>query len=157
MLEKYSPCDNADETGIIYYRALPDGTLEFSTDELSGSKKSKDRVTAMVATSMDGTDKRLLLIIGKSKQPRCFRGLSSLPLPYNFNKNAWMTGDIFREWLVELNKDMGRQKRKIALIVDNCAAHPRNADENCDNIQLIFFHQMSRHSSNPVIWESSEI
>ena len=45
-----------------------------------------------------------------------------------------MTGDIFRQWLVELNKDMGRQKRKIALIVDNCAAHPRNADENCDNI-----------------------
>ena len=131
LLEKYSPCDiyNADETGI-YYRALLDETLKFSTDKLSGSKKSKDRVTAMFATNMHVTDKRPLLIIGKSKQPHGFRGLSSLPLPYDFNKNALMTGDIFRQCLVELNKDMGRQKRKIALIVDNCAAHPRNAYEN---------------------------
>ena len=51
---------------------------------------------------MDGTDKRPLLIIGKAKQPCCFRGISSLPLPYTFNKNSWMTGPIFRDWLQEL-------------------------------------------------------
>jgi hypothetical protein len=47
LLEKYSPSDiyNADETGI-YYRAVPDGTLAFSTDKLSGSKKeSKSSVS----------------------------------------------------------------------------------------------------------------
>ena len=46
LLEKYEPCNvyNADETGI-YYRALPDGTLTFSTDALSGSKKAKERIT----------------------------------------------------------------------------------------------------------------
>ena len=83
LLEKYSPSDiyNADETGI-YYRAVPDGTLAFSTDKLSGSKKAKERVTALVACKIDGSDKRPFLVIGKSKEPRCFRGLPRLPTPY---------------------------------------------------------------------------
>ena len=57
-LVKYSPCDtyNANETGI-YYRAIPDGTLAFSTDKLSGSKNAKERVTALVACNMDSSDK----------------------------------------------------------------------------------------------------
>ena len=59
----YEPCNvyNADETGI-YYRALPDGTLTFSTDSLSGSKKAKDRITALVAVNMD---KHPLLLLVK--------------------------------------------------------------------------------------------
>ena len=49
LLVKYSPCDtyNANETGIYY----------FSTDKLSGSKKAKERVTALVACNMDSSDK----------------------------------------------------------------------------------------------------
>lgn len=45
----------------IYYR---DSTLTFATDKLSGSKKGKDRITALVAVNMDGSDKCPLLIIG---------------------------------------------------------------------------------------------
>ena len=139
LLETYAPRDiyNTDETGI-YFRALPDGSLTFSNDKLSGTKKSKERITALVTTNMDGTDKRPLLIIGKAKQPRCFRGISSLPLPYTFNKNSWMTGPIFRDWLQEFNKGMEKQKRKIALVLDNCAAHPKDAADDLQNIKLVF-------------------
>ena len=96
ILERYEPCNvyNADETGI-YNRALPDGTLTFSTDSLSGSKKAKDRITALVVVNMDGTDKRPLFIVGKSKQPRCFRGTPQLPTPYTSSANAWMTSRFF--------------------------------------------------------------
>ena len=104
ILERYEPCNvyNTDETGI-YYRALPDGTLTFSADSLSGSKKAKDRITALVAVNMD---KRPLFIVGKSKQPRCFRGIPQLPTPYTSSAKAWMTSSIFRQWLVEFNRDM---------------------------------------------------
>jgi meiotically up-regulated gene 157 (Mug157) protein len=37
---------------------------------------------------------------------RCFRGVKNLPVTYRNNKNAWMTGDIFSEWLQDFNKDM---------------------------------------------------
>jgi hypothetical protein len=139
LLESYEPCDiyNADETGI-YYRALPDGTLTFSAQKLSGNKKAKDRITALVATNMDGSDKRPLLIIGKSKQPRCFRGIAHLPLPYTHNKNAWMTSTIFHDWLVALEKDMATQKRNIALVIDNCAAHPKTAADELRHVKLVF-------------------
>ena len=82
LLEDFEPRNiyNADETDI-YFRALPDGTLTFSRDKLSGSK---------------------------SKNPRCFRGVQQLPLPYTNNKNAWMTGDLFRKWLVDFEKDMAK-------------------------------------------------
>ena len=107
ILERYEPCNvyNADEIGI-YYRALPDGTLTFSADSLSGSKKAKDRITALVAVNMD---KRPLFIVGKSKQPRCFRGIPQLPTPYTSSAKAWMTSSIFRQWLVEFNRDMTKE------------------------------------------------
>ena len=138
ILERYEPGNvyNADETGI-YYRALPDGTLTFSTDSLSGSKKAKDRITAMVAVNMDGTDKRPLFIIGKSKQPRCFRGIPQLPVPYTSSANTWMTASIFRQWLVEFNRDMTKQNRHVAL-VDNCAAHPKDSADGLSHVKLFF-------------------
>ncbi|XP_062594548.1 tigger transposable element-derived protein 4-like [Saccostrea cucullata] len=36
-----------------------------------------------------------------------------------------MTSDIFKEWVKKLEKKMTKKKKKIALIVDNCRAHPK--------------------------------
>ncbi|KAK3098872.1 hypothetical protein FSP39_023876 [Pinctada imbricata] len=139
FLPSYHPDDiyNADETGI-YFRALPDGTLTFKTDNSGGSKKSKERVTVLVCTNMTGTDKRKLLVIGKSKDPRCFRGVKSLPVTYTNSGNAWMTAEIFQNWLRDFNRDMARQKRKILLFVDNCSAHPKGSADRLANIKMEF-------------------
>ena len=53
---------NADESGI-FYRALPDSTLTFRHDSAKGSKKMKDRFTALFCCSMTG-EKRKILVIG---------------------------------------------------------------------------------------------
>ncbi|XP_061175614.1 tigger transposable element-derived protein 6-like [Saccostrea echinata] len=139
LMKDYEPQDiyNADETGL-YYRALPDGTLTFKKDKLAGSKKAKDRVTVLVTVNMTGTDKRRLLVIGKSKDPRCFRGKKSIPVIYKSSGNAWMTGDLFKQWLTDFNRDMVRQNRKILLLVDNCSAHPKDAADRLTNIRLQF-------------------
>ncbi|XP_061169979.1 tigger transposable element-derived protein 4-like, partial [Saccostrea echinata] len=127
---------NADETGI-YYRAIPDSTHTFKNEIASGSKKCKDHVTALVCANMSGDDKRKLLIIGESKDPRCFRG-KSLPVVYKANKNSWMTGEIFSEWIREFYRDMCRKKRKVILLVDNCSAHPKESAELLSNVCLEF-------------------
>ena len=128
---------NADETGI-YYCTLPDSTLTFSTDHLSGSKKVKDRITALVAVNMDGSDKRPLLIVGKSWQPRWFRGVQQLPLSYSNNNNMWMTGDLFRTWLADFERDMAKKNRFIVVVVDHCAAYPKDSADNLSHIKLVF-------------------
>ena len=47
-----------------------------------------------------------LLIIGKSRNPCCFRGVQQLPTPHT-NTNAWITGDLFRNWLIDF--DFGQE------------------------------------------------
>ena len=139
LLLTYKPEDiyNADEMGI-YYRALPDGTVMEKSVEISGGKKMKDRVTALVACNMTGSDKRRLLVIVKSNDPHCFRGLKNLPVIYRNNKNSWMTAEIFTEWLQTFISDMLRENRNIMLLADNCSAHPQSAADRLSNIRLTF-------------------
>ena len=73
ILTDFNPDDiyNTDETAL-YPRGLPDRGYAHRQDKLKGSKKAKDKVTVLLTTNMTGTDKRDLLVIGKSKRPRCF-------------------------------------------------------------------------------------
>jgi len=54
---------------------------------------------------MDGSEKLNPLVIGngKSKNPRCFKYVKTLPVEYNANKDAWITGDIWKDWLKHLD------------------------------------------------------
>lgn len=99
---------------------IPDGTLSLSSDCLSGRKKAEERVTVLVCANMDGTNKRPLLAIGKSRMPRCFGSVAQLPTSYMSSSNAWMTSDLFSKWLHYFNHCMVRENRHV-LVVDNCS------------------------------------
>ena len=94
-----------------------------------------DCVTILVCANMLGNDKLKLLMIGKSKKPRCFKNINmdTLPVTYWSNQNAWMTGVMFREWVTNWDSVL---KRKIILLVDNCPAHPNIGE--LKNIRLEF-------------------
>jgi len=47
-----------------------------------------------------------------------------------------MTGDIFMNWIKQLDLSFKKQNRKILLLVDNCPAHPTNIP--LENIKLHF-------------------
>ncbi len=66
---------NADETGL-FYRALPSRSLVSKGDDCKGGKKSKERMTVLLACSAVG-EKLTTSVIGHSANPRCFRGLAS--------------------------------------------------------------------------------
>jgi len=44
-------------------------------NECSGGKYGKERITIMVGANMSGTEKLKLFVIGKTKKPRCFKGI----------------------------------------------------------------------------------
>jgi hypothetical protein len=88
--------------------------------------------------NLDGTEKLPLLVIGKSKQPRCSRNTKLLPGTYRHNKTAWMTCEILQEFLVSLDRRMALKSRKILLFVDHCPAHPKDV-RICKNVQVEFF------------------
>lgn len=140
LLKDYQEQDifNADETGL-FFKCLPDKTLTFKNEKCHGGKHSKERVTLLLAANMDGSEKLRILLIGKSNKPRCFRGVKWLPLDYKANSKAWMTGQLFEEWLLTLDKQFGNKGRKILLFLDNCPAHPQNIQRKLHFIKLAFF------------------
>jgi hypothetical protein len=122
ICSKYKDKDifNMDETGL-FWKLTPERTL--ATKAGSGGKKSKDRITLALTTNADGSEKLEPWVIGKSKNPRCFKGINRqyLRIQYRYNKTKWMTGLVIEEYLRWLDNKM--HGRKILLLLDNFSGH----------------------------------
>uniref|UniRef100_H3A0C2 HTH CENPB-type domain-containing protein n=1 Tax=Latimeria chalumnae TaxID=7897 RepID=H3A0C2_LATCH len=81
LLIGYQPRDVFDETRLSY-KLLPNRTLVLKGEECHGSKHSKEIITLLVGSHMDGSEKLKLLVFGKVKQPRCFKGVKCLKQHY---------------------------------------------------------------------------
>ena len=113
---------NGDEFGL-FFQCLPSKTFHFKKDKCSGGKHSKVCLTGMAAGNAKG-ERLPMLVIGKSKNPRCFKGVKRVPCRYRAQQKSWMSSELFEEWVRELDRNFVSKKRKMALIIDNCSAHP---------------------------------
>ena len=88
ILSRYNLQDifNADEFGL-FFQALPNRTLELKGEKCTGGKHSKVRLTRMSAASATG-QKLPLIVIRKSKNPRCFKNVKSLPCMYKAQEKS---------------------------------------------------------------------
>ncbi len=137
-MKSYSAEDiwNCVETGL-YFKGLPDRGHCIKGEEMAGGKKAKERITALLCANMTGSERKKLLIVGRSKTPRTFpRDQSKLPVDYSFSPNAWMTTEMFTKWLQGWDRELRLRGKKIALLLDNCSSHPK--DLKLDNIKLFF-------------------
>jgi len=125
---------NTDECALSF-KLLQSKTLCFKNEKCIGGKLSKERLTILVAANMTGSEKRQLLVIGKSAKLHCFKNVRHLPVMYTNNKKAWMTSPLFERTLIVWDNELRQKKRKILLLVDNCPAHP---DVKLKNINLVF-------------------
>ena len=138
---------NADETGL-FFKLLPDRTLSFEGEVCHGGKLSKERIRVLVGGNANGSEKLPLLVIGKSKNPRCFKSVRSLPVEYTSSKKVWMNADLFTNWLQKLNRRFARQDRKILLVIDNCPVHP--VINNLSHIKIVFLPPNSTSCLQPM-------
>jgi len=136
LLSNYGLKDiyNADEFGL-FYQCLPDKSYQLKSEKCSGGKHSKIRITGLAAANAVG-DKLPMFVIGKARNPRCFKNVKKLPCRYRAQKKSWMDSILFEEWVREINKMFQAEERNVLLIVDNCPAHP--TIEGLSNLKLIF-------------------
>jgi len=96
VVDAYAKKDvfNMDETGL-YWRLQVDNSL--ATHQLEGRKINKERITLVICTSSESSEKISLTIIGKHLNPRYFKGIkySMLGARYHANAKAWMTQNVF--------------------------------------------------------------
>ncbi|XP_064464099.1 tigger transposable element-derived protein 6-like [Ornithodoros turicata] len=128
-LQDYSPEDiyNIDETAL-FYRLGPTRTL--AANPVSGTKRSKARLTVGLLCNASGTDKCKPVVIAKAMRPRDFGKKFSPEIycHYHANGKAWMTSDIFVDTLRQFNRRLQREKRQAILLVDNAGCHKLRSD-----------------------------
>lgn len=139
MVEDWSKClkpiCNGYETGL-FYRALPTTAMAVKGNDAKGGKKSKERVSVLLACSA-AREKWTTFVTAHSAKPRCSRGLASplcLLVTYSLNRKVWTTVELFQQWLDRLNGRTNGEGRSVLLFVGNCTAHP---DVICSNVQLV--------------------
>lgn len=86
ILKSYNSDDihNVDEFAL-FYSALPDKTISFKVEKCTGGMFSKQHLTVIAGANMSGNDKLPLFVIGKQKNPRCFKNIKTLQVKYDAN------------------------------------------------------------------------
>ena len=138
---------NGYEFGLRY-QCLPDKSYQLKTEECSGGKHSKIRITPLAAANAVG-NKLPMFVIGKAKNPRCFKNIKKLPCRYRSQRKSWMDSVLFEEWVRDVNKKFHAEGRKVALIIGNCPAHP--IIENLPHVILGFLPPNTASMSQPMV------
>lgn len=87
----------------------------FKNETCHGGKLSKERLTVLVCTNSTGTHKLKLVVIGKSRSPRCFKNVRTFPCEYLAQCRAWMTEILFMNWIQQLDAFFGKQKKSYSI------------------------------------------
>ena len=102
---------NTDETAL-FWRGLPSRSLLPKGSDSHGFKVSKDRITILFTVSMSG-ERRKPLVINNALKPRAFRHGPPSDVDWYANANAWMTRQIFSQYLKDFDDSMRRQNRCV--------------------------------------------
>ncbi len=88
-----------------------------------GRKQNKEWIILAICCNGDGSDRLPLWVIGKYKNPRCFKNINknTLRCQYRNNSSTWMMREIFLEWLKGF--DLHVSGCKVLFIMDNFSGH----------------------------------
>ncbi|KAF9223569.1 DDE-domain-containing protein [Gyrodon lividus] len=103
----------------------------------SGVKGKKLWLTYLFTMNADGSKKLPLLIIGKAQKPWAFKNKTGTQLGFHYRNNvkAWMTAALYQEWLLDWDRKLRNEDRKILLLQDNFAGHI--VPETLTNIHVV--------------------
>ncbi|XP_067400532.1 tigger transposable element-derived protein 3 [Emydura macquarii macquarii] len=134
LLKDFAP-ENIFSCGevALLYKAMP-----------GRERDGRERLCVALCVNGSGTEKRKPLVVGRQLAPRCFFGVNTeaLPVLYRSSTDGRLTPELFSEWLMDFDREMGRQCRSVALVLN---AERRCPDLEPANIRLLFLPPRPHH------------
>ena len=105
----------------------------------AGIKSRKVRLTYALTVNADGSEKLEPFVIGKAVKPWAFKRKTGEQLGFYYcnNAKAWMTGNLYQEWIKKWDRELVAKGHKILLVQDNFSGHI--VPEGLQNIRVINF------------------
>lgn len=131
--KKLRPCRlksicNMDET-CLSVKLLPRNAYIIEAENYKTVRRTKHmstkvRITVCVWTNSDGSQKRPMAVIEKSRNLRCLR-LSPSHVSHFAQENAWSGTPTFKRWFEKVFVPHVRKitSRNFILLMDNCGTH----------------------------------
>ena len=120
----YKDIFHTDEFGL-FYQCVSSKMYYFKNEKRTGGTHSKVCLTGMVAGNVNG-ERLPMFVIGKSKTPRCFKGVTNVPFAIGHSRKDGYHLNCLKNGLNKLT----------ALIIDKWPAHPNV--RVLDWVELIF-------------------
>nr|XP_053647227.1 tigger transposable element-derived protein 1-like isoform X3 [Cherax quadricarinatus] len=132
---------NCDETGL-FWKKMPKRTYITQEEKaLQGHKPMKDRLTLLLCGNASGDFKVKPLLVYHSENPQVFKKnniiRSKLSVMWKANSKAWVTKQIFIEWVNEVfgpsvKKYLLKNQLplKCLLLMDSAPAHPPGLEDH---------------------------
>ena len=90
----------------------------------------------------------------KPEGPKTFkktRGRSYPKFEISVNKNAWQTKETFKAYMEYVNLEMIKQKRNIAILIDNASSHYTLENPlNLTNVKFVYLPPNTTSSIQPL-------
>lgn len=160
QLQRYdADCIFTVYDSTLFHKVLPRETYLLSTEGNEGDPIATtfppdmaldDRVAVVCCANATGTMKVPLTMIGKSKQPACFR-IKPSPLPYLTQSNVWFDIATFKQWFNEVFIPAIRKHswKNVALLVENVIDESSVQDQR-GQVKIFHLPPDSRTSHHPM-------
>ena len=102
-------------------------------------QKPKVRLMYALTANADGSEKLPPFVIGKAFKPQAFKRKTGEQLSFYYcnNAKAWITGDLYGEWIKSWDQELIEKGCKVILLQDNCSGHI--VPKGLQNILMINF------------------
>lgn len=95
----------------------------------SDRKILKNRISFFLCTNINRTTKCKFVVFGKITKPRYLRQfLTDMFVKYYSSQRAWLTVEIYKNWLLIWNFYLLQMSSKILLVVDNFLSYKIDVD-----------------------------
>lgn len=152
-LQRYACSDiyNADECGLNNCMKSDRNAAMCS---FPGEKKAKERITDIVYSNTDMSDKLRPMMTDNAAKNRPFRNRSDQELGFEYHCNimAWMKSRLLYDCLNRLKSHIASTPgRKAVLMLDKCSAHESNSTiPELENVQVLFSSLKTRSMLQPM-------